>query len=128
MPSRVFLSFCCVGLFNTLVNYGVFFLMMHGLHWHYLAAGVSGFLSGAVTGFFLNRGLTFKSDVAYGRGFAAYLLLQILCLGVHCWIQFLSVRLFDMPPTGSQLPGIVVTTFLNYGLSKRFVFTSFRRT
>jgi putative flippase GtrA len=120
--SRSFAIFCCMGVLNTLINYVVFMVALRGLQIYYPLAGAMGFLSGAVTGFFLNRAFSFKSQVSTGFGLTRYLLVQVFCLGVHSAAQMLCVQLLSVPQGWSQLPGIVVTTFLNYNLSKRFVF------
>jgi putative flippase GtrA len=88
----------------------------------YLYAGVLGFLSGAITGFFLNRKFTFKNSIKIYTGLSAYLLLQFFCLIVNSSIQYIAVEFFLMPIKLSQLPAITVTLFLNYIISKKFIF------
>lgn len=88
----------------------------------YLHAGSLGFLSGAITGFFLNRKFTFKSSIKISTGLSTYLFLQLGCLIVNSCIQFIVVEYFSVPSKLSQLPAITVTLFLNYIISKEFIF------
>ena len=88
----------------------------------YLYAGVLGFLFGAMTGFILNQKFTFKSSINIFTSFSAYFFLQCGCLIVNGCIQFIVVEYFLMPIKWSQLPAITVTLFLNYMISKKFIF------
>lgn len=120
--SPTFLIFCCVGLFNTSLNYSVFLYLISYIGLNYIYAGALGFLAGAISGFFLNRKFTFNNSIRISRGLSAYLLLQSVCLILNGCIQFVVVQYFFMPSKLSQLPAIAVTLLLNYVISKRFIF------
>jgi putative flippase GtrA len=120
--TRSFIVFCIIGIFNTLINYFVFFISLVYANFNYLAAGACGFLTGALSGFFLNRQCTFKSDIQLVPGLATYFLIQIFCLLLHTLIQYLSIRLLEASQVFSQLPSIFITLIVNYNLSKRYIF------
>jgi putative flippase GtrA len=120
---REFLQFVIVGVINTLLNYAVFLLLFKETSVHYLVAGASGFFSGAGLGYILNRAWTFQSKVPALTGAFKYLLVQCVCLGAHLAAQSSVIHLFAVPVVWSQLAGIVVTTFLNFFLSRKWVFT-----
>lgn len=117
-----FVRFCVVGVVNTALNYAVYWLLLEGAGLQYLVAGALGFLSGAVSGFFLNRKWTFAARVATGSGLARYLAVQLVCLGAHVLTQWTAAQAFGVPDRYSQFFGIVVTTFLNFFLSRALVF------
>jgi putative flippase GtrA len=121
-PYFPFLIFCCIGVLNTLVNYSIFLYLIIYMGFSYLHAGSLGFLSGAITGFFLNRKFTFKNSIKISTGLSTYLFLQLGCLIVNSCIQFIVVEYFSVPSKLSQLPAITVTLFLNYIISKEFIF------
>lgn len=118
---REFLRFCMVGVCNTLLNYGVFFLLFKIVGMYYLLSGALGFLAGAVLGFFLNRAFTFETQVADYQ-LLIYVLINVLSLAVNVCIQGIVVNYFYFPEILSQCAGIVVTTFLNYFLLKKIIF------
>ena len=121
-PFTSFLIFCYIGVFNTLINYSIFMYLISYMGLNYLYAGACGFVSGAVSGFFLNRKFTFKNSIKIFPGLSAYLFLQSGCLVLNSCIQFIVVEYFLVSPRLSQLPAITVTLFLNYIISKKFIF------
>lgn len=119
-----FLKFLAIGVINTTINYFLFALLYLTLDWHYLISGTIGFLSGAVSGYILNRRISFKSKVKFTKGGIKYLLIQIICLALHVSIQYFSVSILGIMEIYSQIIGIVFTTFLNFFLINKFVFSS----
>lgn len=117
-----FLRFISVGVLNTAINYLVYLFFLKILSLNYLFSGVVGFLSGAVTGFYLNRNWTFKSSVNIMSGSLKYLLIQIVNLGAHSLAQYISHTQLGVSEEISQFAGIIVTTFLNFILIRYFVF------
>lgn len=119
--SPVFLRFCMVGVINTLINYGLFLFLLNVLQWYYLLAGALGFLAGAVCGFFLNKKFTFQANISNTKIFH-YLLVNIFGLFLNMLVQYIMVDFFAISAHYSQLFGIIVTTFSNFLLAKRFVY------
>ena len=117
-----FVRFCLVGVVNTTINYAVYLLLWAGLGVPYLVAGPVGFLSGAVTGFFLNRGWTFRSRIATGEGVVRYLAVQLVNLASHWSTQWFAGEIVGIPKGWTQLAGIGVSLFVNFFLLRLFVF------
>jgi len=115
-------KFVIVGILNTAINYGVFVLLLIALNLVYFVAGAIGFLSGAVSGFILNRLWTFKSNVPIAAGFLRYFIIQLFCLGAHITTQIGVAELLGVPEILSQLAGITITTFMNFFISRAIVF------
>ena len=111
-----------VGIINTVINYGVYILLFIAYKVIYFVAGAIGFLSGAVSGFFLNRLWTFKSNVPIAAGFLKYFIIQLFCLGAHITTQIGVTEILGVPEIFSQLAGITVTTFMNFFISRAIVF------
>jgi len=116
-------TFCIVGLFNTMVNYSVFFICLT-LHIDYKVAGILGFLTGSISGFFLNRKFTFESLVSGRAGMPLYFMVQIISLLGHMITQWYAVEFLYLDQMFSQLSGIVTSTILNFILLKIIVFKS----
>ena len=117
-----FSKFVVVGIINTSINYGIFILLLLKLNFVYFIAGAIGFFSGAISGFFLNRFWTFKSDVPITIGLYKYFNVQLFCLVAHLTTQIGVTKLFGISEILSQLAGVIVTTFINFFISKTIVF------
>ena len=125
MPSHVIKQlyrFILCGIMNTTVNYCIFLLLFATYHIHYITAGAIGFLAGAVLGYILNRTWTFNSKLSIGSTSLYYLFVQMICLLIHLVMQHMVVIIFCIDYVYSQFFGIVVTTFFNFFLSRRYVF------
>jgi len=120
--NQEFGKFIMVGVLNTVINYGVFILLFIAFNLIYFVAGAIGFLSGSVSGFFLNRLWTFKSKIPIARGFLKYFFIQLFCLGAHIITQISVTKILGVPEIYSQLAGIMLTTFLNFFISRAIVF------
>ena len=119
-----FFKFLAIGVINTTINYFLFALLYLILDWHYLISGTVGFLSGAVSGYILNRRISFKSKVKFTKGGIKYLLIQVTCLSLHISIQYFSVSFLGIMEIHSQIIGIIFTTLLNFFLINKFVFST----
>lgn len=116
-----FIKFCIVGVANTAVNYFFYMLFLFAWSAHYLIAGVIGYLAGAVFGFIVNRKWTFKSTIANTYLFV-YLAINVFSLLINGLIQWVVVEKLHVAIILSQACGIVVTTFINYFLTRKLVF------
>ena len=120
-----FVRFCLVGALNTTINFGVYSILLHVAGLWYLLAGAIGFLSGAFSGFFLNRAWTFnRADLPTQATLIRYLAVQLFSLACHTTTQFLVTTQMGVSDTWSQLYGIGVSTIVNFLASRRFVFAA----
>ena len=119
-----FFKFLVIGVINTTINYFLFALLYLILDWHYLISGTVGFLSGAVSGYILNRRISFKSKVKFTKGGIKYLLIQVSCLALHVSVQYFSVSFLGIMEIYSQIIGIIFTTILIFFLINKFVFST----
>ncbi len=117
-----FLRFITIGVINTLLNYIVYLFMLEIVDIYYLFAGISGFIVGAISAFFLNRAWSFKNNICIKAGLSLYMVVQIFCLFIHVLIQYGVTEIFVLRAEYSQFPSIVVTTFINFFLIRKFVF------
>lgn len=116
-------TFCIVGLYNTVINYSVFYILLD-LYIDYKVAGILGFLAGGISGFFLNRKFTFESSVSGQKGIPLYFMVQIVSLFGHMITQWYVVEFLHLDQIYSQFSGIVTSTILNFTLLKLIVFKS----
>lgn len=117
-----FSCFAFVGIINTSLNYLVYIFLLKITGLYYIFAGICGFIVGAITAFFLNRAWTFKSQICIKKGLVKYFIVQIFCLVIHIFIQFLSTEFLAIPVEFSQFPSILIVMFVNFFLIRKIVF------
>ena len=114
--------FVIVGLINSILNYSIFYtLFILGLD--YRISGAVGFVSGGISGFFLNRAWTFNASDKGVKIIIKYILVQVVSLAGHSSTQMTAVELFSVHEYLSQFIGIMVSMTLNFVLLKFFVFS-----
>lgn len=126
--TRQFFNFLIVGSFNTGLSYSLFLALYLGLHANYLIAGITSYACCAITGFLMNRYFTFKSQISILEGVIKYFLVQFICLLTHSSIIIIATEKLNINPLISQLLGISITLFINFFISRQFVFKSVKST
>jgi len=116
--------FIVVGAIKTAISYSVFLALFSGLSLHFMLAGVLGFIAGAVPGFALNRGWTFRSSVSVAASGPRYVIVQLIALAMHSASQWIGEAALGVPEIHTQLLGIAASTLVNFGLARQFVFPS----
>lgn len=116
-----FLGFILAGGVATLVNYTLFSLLLR-MGVHYLAASASGYLSGVLISFFINRRAIFRtSHSPLGPQLLRYLGAYGLALVVQLALLELLVRLGAAAMIANAV-ALVVVVVVNYFVVRRFVF------
>ena len=122
-----FSKFCFVGVLSTITNYSVFYALFTFLGVFYVMASATGYISGVMVGFLLNRRYTFDikmrtkvSEIArYGVVYSSSMIVGLIVLS-------LLVEITGIPETLAQVFTIGVTTILNFTGVSIFVFDEFR--
>lgn len=116
-----FIKFCLAGALNTSLN----LLTMHAflkLNSHILLSSAIGFIVGAISGYIFNYYFTFNSRKNFFNKLIFYFLLQILLLVLTILIVYFAYNFFGYNPLISQLFAIIITTLINFSVSRKFVF------
>ena len=116
--------FIVVGAIKTAISYAVFLALFSGLSLHFMLAGVLGFIAGAVPGFALTRGWTFRSSASVATSGPRYVVVQLIALTTHSASQWVGEAALGVPEIHTQLLGIAASTLVNFGLTRQFVFSS----
>ena len=119
---KTFIIFCLIGIINNILNYGFFLISLAVLNIKYSLAGIIGYLAGGISGYFLNRNLTFNSVISHKKSLFPYIMVQTISLLINLVMQYVSVAIIGIKEELSQLPSILITMILNYYLSKKYVF------
>ena len=115
------MKFIISGTFNSILNISVVFILIN-LSLNPFLASVSGFLSGAVSGYFLNFFWTFRNKKDLVKKLVKYIFLQLgtLLLGISIFALMLMTLSFD--PVLSQFIAIFFTAMINFIISNYFIF------
>jgi putative flippase GtrA len=112
-----------VGVSNTaitLVVYGA--LVRAGLP--AVAASVLGFAAGAVNGFRLNRGWTFRSDRRGASAATRYVIVLLIGLGLNAIGVALAVGVAGLPKGAGEIAALTPVTATTFVLARAWVFGS----
>lgn len=122
-----FIRFGIVGLSNTLVSLGVYYLCCYGLHLHYQAANLLGFLVSTANAYYWNSRYVFKAGV--GRTGREHLLTYLKTLLGYGGTYFLSVALMwlwverlGVSKGVAPVMSLFITIPLNYVINKFWTF------
>jgi len=119
----MFIKFIIVGVINTLLNLLTMSIFLN-LGFFYLFSSVLGFVVGAFSGFTINFFWTFSNKFNFYQKFLKYFSIQVLNLFLTVLIVFLMVSQLSVHALISQSLAIIITTFTNYFLSRKLVFTN----
>ena len=119
-----FIKFCLVGVVNTTLSFGVFYVLSEILGFNYLLSSFIGYAVGIANSFVLNKRWTFGNQSKSTPGqFAGFSAVNLFSLGVNLLVIFLAVEKHGLAKTYSQALAIGFSTVVNY-LGSRLVFTA----
>ncbi|RDL43814.1 GtrA family protein [Marinomonas piezotolerans] len=129
--SKQFIYFGLVGTLGFLVDAGVLWLLSHWLP--YTPARAISFWVAVTSNWWFNRSFTFRNATSkespqrqWGRFFCASLMGFIPNWGVFAILMSLGDQLnwtgYTWYPYAAMVPGILLGMFINFGLSKVWVF------
>ena len=113
--STQFYKFIIVGIWSTIINYGMFYILLEFLGVNYLISSAAGFISGVFAGYGFNRKWTFgvksvKKHSEILKYYAVYITSLILSL------LFLKVvvGIIGLDPKIANILAIGLTTCTNF--------------
>ena len=117
-----FIRFCIVGTVNTVVNFSAFQLLLI-LKAHYLFSSVTGFISGVIVSYFLNRRWTFglrtKSTVSES---VKFFFVNGVALAFNSITMLVCVEFFSLIKQIAWCIAIFVSLNVNFFGSKFWAF------
>lgn len=116
-----FIKYLMVGMINTLVGFGIIFLLMYrGLLPE--IANFIGYLCGFILSFILNKYFTFKSKNYVKSEFIRFALSMGIAYLINLLILVISYRYFGINEYISQIIAGIFYTLSGYLLSKFYAF------
>ena len=118
-----FYKFIVVGIWSTIINYGVFYFLLDFFSVNYLIASAIGFMFGVFVGYRFNRKWTFKVEKQKNYiEVTKYYSVYIFSLMLSLFFLRVTVGVFDINPKIANILAIGVTTFTNFIGIKLVVF------
>jgi len=119
-------KFITVGVINTLVDLGVFFLLLQTteLAGNPVLAKAISYACGILNSFFWNRAWTFRSRIAIAPGLALFVFANLGALVVNAGGMYIGLNVLNLPRIFALTVATVSTFLLNFVVSKFVIFRS----
>lgn len=122
---RQFVKFGIVGIFSTIIDWGIFYLLNLVFGVYYLTAKVLSFLVAVINSFIWNRRWTFHSqNQNRGKEFTKFLIIALVGLSVNALIMYLAVSIFHTRKIVGLIFATGIVTFWNFLANKYYTFKS----
>ncbi len=108
---RIF-KFICVGMMNTVIGYGAFFILLFFLN--YLVALVVAHFIGVTNSYLWNKYWTFQVKKFRLAELVKFNVVYLLVLGANMLILYIAVELLAVDPRLGQLIVLPLITLLSY--------------
>lgn len=116
------LKFIIIGVYATIINYAVFYILYNYLEINYTLASAVGFTSGVIAGFPFNKNWTFKSNKKSIKVIIPYIAIYCISLALSLILLNIQVQLMLINPKIANFICICFTTVTNFLGTKIFVF------
>ena len=119
-----FIKFCIIGVSNTLIQLGIYYLLLY-FNVYYLLANIIAFIFAVLNSYFWNRKFTFSKNkttvFTIVRLYAFYGITTLLGTG----LLYFFVDIIGLSKIISPVINIGITTIINFFLNKYFVFKDY---
>lgn len=123
MLLKQFIKFSLVGLLNTAIHYGVFYVTYTYMGIYHLLASTIGFCLAVTNSYIVNRFWTFKTRGSKKRReFPKFITVNLLTLSINLGSMALLVERLAMDPRVAQLASIGLTLSINFLGNKFWTF------
>ena len=116
-------KFGIVGILSTVFNYGVFALLYKIISVHYILSSITGYVSGLLLGYQLNKNWTFIDQVDKSKSYiVGYITVYAVSLVSSQAFLFFLVEFLLINPLYANILAIVLSTVMNFLGTNFFVF------
>lgn len=116
------IKFVVVGVFNTILGYGVMFSCMYIVGLSAVTSNVIGYLCGLVLSYTLNRKVTFKGTAKSRAEVVRFLLVFLVAYFSNLGVLMILIHSTVFPEWMSQIFAGVVYVFMSFFMNKYYVF------
>ena len=109
------LAYLVVGVCTTVINYVIYALLTEGIHVHYIASNVIGWIAAVTFSYFANGKWVYRSTARRGwREAGEFVFSRLFSLGLETLLLFLLVDLMQMDKLIAKLAVAVIVVIVNY--------------
>ncbi|WP_375461135.1 GtrA family protein [uncultured Enterovirga sp.] len=120
--ARQFRTFFGVGLLSAGVHYGLLLSLVEGYRLDPVPATLTGYVSGGVVSYLLNRRLTYRSERPHAQATWRFALVSGIGFGLTWAFVSLFVRGFGLPYLPAQLVTTGIVLFWNFSAHRLWTF------
>lgn len=118
-----FLKFGAVGIVNTFITIGVYFVLVY-FGANYIIANSIGYALGVLNSYYWNKNWVFGADQAQKYIFTKFILVNLLTLGINTVILYVLVDYMNINPFLAQIVATGAGLLFNFILNKRWTFNN----
>jgi putative flippase GtrA len=122
---RQFIKFGLVGVLNTAIDAGIYFLLTRYVPFftnrQVFAKGIS-YTAGVINSFIWNRSWTFRSNVNPWRAFGPFFIVNLVGIGINTGVMYIGLNLLHLNEVISFLAATGFTILWNFTISKLVIF------
>lgn len=125
IPNKRFLTFLFIGIFNTLLDIGIFTLLIYifgKTPQNIIILNIVSFSIVVICAFFLNGKFTFKNKNLTTQKFFKYYATTIFGMVLNTIIVFVLMTILNFGTVISKIIAASIIVFYNYIISKNYVF------
>ncbi len=122
---RQFLKFATVGVFNTLINMSVLFVLTEFFHIYYILSAIFAFIVAVTNSFIWNKIWTFKEKLndRFIKKYPKFLTISVLALLVNLSLLYILTEFLGIHYLVSQLIAIFFSLWINFLGNKLWTFS-----
>lgn len=120
------IKFIVIGIYATIINYLVFYVLYNFFNINYTIASAVGFIIGIIAGFPFNKNWTFKSDKKSIKVIIPYITVYCISLVLSLILLNFQVKFMQINPKIANFICICFTTVTNFLGTKIFVFKNIK--
>ncbi len=119
-----FVRYLVVGCINTVAGLGIIYFCLGVLSWNNVASNLTGYSTGVLLSFALNRKWTFGHGGDVLRGFAKFMLVLVVAYLANLVTVILLADSFGVDRFLAQAAGVLPYTLVGYFGSRYYAFRS----
>jgi len=96
LPTKQFIIYSAVGLIGTSVHYLILWVLVEWGHRGSVSGTACGFVAGAITNYFANYHLTFKSRKNHQVALPQFLSIAVVGLVINTLVMAIGIQLFNL--------------------------------